>query len=191
MLRQLAWILRVLLAAGETWRAIAFHPETTLRSLRWRSGLLAPAFFALLWGGPSLLLGLTLESYLASETPWFAGWRSLALGLVVPPLYVYLRAQGLHLVVVLQGLARNPFGATFRASAYANATAAPLLLIPLLGPGCFLMAGAALEALALGAAHQLRLSRAVVVEMVLAAACFIGLISATLAATLWWSQGGG
>jgi hypothetical protein len=148
-------------AVGETLLSLALRPERSFARFRWDGGYLAPLTFALLLAGPALGLGHALEVYLATGTlGGVAGGRLLALVLLGPPLYLYLRAHLVHLALVLLGAARRSYEATFRAVAYSNASVALLWLVPAGGSFIFLVWGAVLEITALRAAHRLPLGKA-------------------------------
>ena len=168
-------------AVGETVVAVAFSPAKTFRAFRWDGGFLSPTLFAQIVAGPAVALGSALEAYL--EHGRLRGGASslvyLRLLILAPPLYVYLKAQLLHLALVLQDAAARPLEATYRAVAYTNASVALLWLVPVIGSFAFLLAATALEVTALRAAHRLSMKRALLTVVVPAFA-----LSTTLLARL-------
>lgn len=175
-------------AAGETAAAIALRPEASFRAFRLDGGMAAPIGYSILLGGPSLLIGLGARAILSPEGDEISRPEALALLALLPPVYVYLRAQAIHLVLVLRGDAREPFLATFRLAAYANASVAPLLVVPYAGLFLFLAAGAAVEATGLRFGHRMNVSSAVLAELIPALVLLIGLAAGLLTRLLWWSQ---
>ncbi len=172
---------------------MAFSPEKTFRSFRFDGGMAGPAAYAVVLGGPSVLLDTAVRSLLSgnegmNQAPRLTGPPALALFLLAPPLYAYLRAQVLHLVLVLRGQARAPFQATFRVVGYANASVAPLLILPFAGDLLFLAAGAVVEATGIRECHRLTLPGAVLAEVAPAVLLLIGLLAAAVTGLLWWSQ---
>jgi hypothetical protein len=113
-----------------------------------------------------------------------------ALGLLIlaPPLYVYLRAQLLQLALLFAGLARGSFESTFRLVSYANASVAPLLVLPFAGDFLFLITGAILESIALRHVHGLTVGRALLAEVLPATVLGVVLLAAGAIGLLWWSQ---
>ena len=149
--------------------------------------MLAALVFGTLLGGPCLLLAVALRSILAEE-PLPGPVTALVLLLAAPPLYLYLRAQALHLTLVLSGKARRSFAATLRVVGYANGSVAPLLLLPFVGDLLFLVAGSMAEVTGIREVHGLRLGQAIAVELVPASLLLLALGAALVVAFLGWSQ---
>lgn len=183
-------LYRLLSSAGETAVAFSLSPDASFREFRYRGGLVAPIVFSILVGGPSLIVSLALRAVIEEEPRTVSGvWPVLLL--LVPPVYVYLRAQVLHLSLVLSGHARAPFAATFRMSSYSNMSVAPLLVLPYVGDVAFLLAGAIVEATGLRHGHRMSVTEAALIELAPATALLIGILAAGALGLLWWSQAGG
>jgi hypothetical protein len=178
-------------AAGETAVALACTPERTFRAFRFEGGLLAPAAFSLLLASPSLALWAAERAFLWEESGWLSPARLLLLALGAPILYVYLRAQALHLGLVLGGRARGSFAGTFRVVGYTTGAAAPFLAVPVAGEALFLLAGALLETLGLKECHGLTLPQAVLAEALPPAALVIGMTAAAVTGFSVSCPGGG
>lgn len=149
-------------ALGRTVFRLAFRPQQSFQSFRWQ-GRAAPAvLFATLMGGPAVALGHAAQ--VGIERGRIAGEITpvtfLALVLAAPGAYVYVRAQTLHLVLVLGGRASRPFVATLRGVAYSQGAVAWLLVLPFVGTVAFLVWATVLEATALCTAHGLSLREA-------------------------------
>ncbi|MBI4601067.1 MAG: hypothetical protein HY721_03815 [Planctomycetes bacterium] len=178
-----------LAAAGDTAAAIASRPSAAFRSFG-HEGPLGPALaFATLIGGPSLLIDAALKALLGGEEPP-SGPAALALVFAVPPLYVVLRSQALHLALVLSGRARGSFRATLRAVAYSSGAVAPLLVVPVAGECLFLAAGAYVEGTGIRWGHGLGARSAALAEMALALALVIGMAAVLAVRLLSWSPVG-
>jgi hypothetical protein len=145
------------------------------------------AIFVTILGGPCLLLAVAWNS-LRGDAPPLGPLAAVALLLAAPAGYLYIRAQALHLTLVLTGKARRSFTATFRVVGYANASVAPLLLVPFAGDLLFLLAGSLLEVTGIRVVHGLRLGEAVVAELVPASLLALALAAAILVLILKWSQ---
>ncbi len=189
--RLLRSAIESLAAAGQTVTAISLNPDKAFRSFRYRGGLLAPTVFSILVGGPCIVLSSVSAVLIRGGGEMPTGVWALAACFLAPPLYVYIRAQLLHLTLVLSGRAREPFAATFRITGYSNASVAPLLVVPYVGDAIFLLAGAVVEATGLRHGHRLKLAEAAMVELAPAAALFIGMLAAVTLGFLWWSQAAG
>jgi len=173
--------------AGETALAFAARPEGSFRGFQAEGSMLAPLVFGTLVGGPCLLLGAALRSVLA-EDPLPRLPTAFALLLAAPALYIYLRAQALHLTLVLSGKARRSFAATLRVVGYANGSVAPLLLLPFVGDLLFLVIGSMTEVIGIREVHDLRLGEAIAAELVPATLLLLALGAALIVAILGWSQ---
>lgn len=180
-------------AAAETAFRVALRPERTFRAFRFGGGVRPAAAYAVLLGGPPLLLGVVFRNSarLAELPTSLRALLALALVCVAPPVYVYLRAQLLYLSLVLTGRAVESFPATFRLVAYANASVAPLLLIPFVGDFLFLGLGAAVETIGLRWCHRLTPLQAFAAELLPVSILLLCLASAVVLGILWWSQGSG
>ena len=184
------WTLpaKSLLRAGQTAAAFAFSPGKTFQLFRREGGISRPIVFTVLLGGPCLLLDFALKPLVGGESTRPSTATALALIFLAPPVYVYLRAHALHLILVLQGRARASFKTTFRVAAYSNGSLAPLLLVPYAGEFLFLAVGAAVEALGLRSCHGLSLPAAVLAEVAPYLLLLIGCAAGILSGGLWWSQ---
>ncbi len=167
-------------SAGETAVAIAWSPERTFGSFRFEGGLLAPAAFLLVIATPSLALWAAERAFVSEEGGWLSPARLLLLAVPGPLIYAYLRAQALHVGLVLGGRARGSFAGTFRVVSYTTGAAAPLLAVPLVGEALFLLVGALLETLGLKECHGLTLPQAALAEAVPPGALVIGMAAAAL-----------
>jgi hypothetical protein len=191
-----AWkrILRATSLAGETAAAFAFRPASSFQAFRAEGGVAPPLLYGTLIGGPCLLLDavgkILLPSLLDAGRPALRlpVPAALLLLLAVPGIYIYVRAQALHLTLVLEGRAGRSFHATLRLVGYANGSVAPLLLVPFAGDFLFLAAGAVVEAIGIRFVHGLSPLQAAVAEMIPAAMLALGLLAVILVAAIWWSQ---
>jgi hypothetical protein len=189
-------LVRATSLAGETAVAFALRPARAFRAFRAEGGVVPPLLYGTLIGGPCLLLDAVGKTVLS---PPLGGGRplrlsipvALALLLCVPPLYLFVRAHALHLTLVLQGRARGSFIATLRLVGYANASVAPLLLVPLAGDFLFLAAGAVVEAIGIRFVHGLSPLEAAVAELIPASILALGLLAVLTVAVIWWSQARG
>ena len=180
-------------AAAETAVRFVLRPEASFGAFRF-TGRVGPAtLYSILLGGPSLLLGvvITNAAWLTDLPAPTRTVSALSLVLLAPPLYVYLRAQLLHLTLVLTDRAVHPFPATFRLVAYANASVAPVLLIPFVGDFVFLVLGAAVETIGLRWCHSLTPRQAFAAELLPVSILLLCLASAAVLGILWWSQASG
>jgi hypothetical protein len=184
--------VETLALAGETAFALACRPEASFRSFRFE-GRIGPAMaYALVLGGPCLLLGVLIRTRLEGPAGGILDpGMALLLLLAAPPIYLYVRSHALHLGLVLGGRARASFRATFRISAYANASAAPLLLVPFAGEFLFLVWGAYLEATGVRFAHRLTPGAAALAEALPAAVMVLALLAATAIGIFRWTQARG
>jgi hypothetical protein len=172
---------------------MALRPEQAFRTFRLDGGFRSPLAYALLLAGPSLVLNALWK--VSFPGTGFTGSFRISLPLLAVllgsiPVYVYLRAQTLHLTLVLTGCVSRSFESTFRLVSYSNASAAPLLVIPFAGDLVFLAAGALIEVTALRAVHDLTLRQAVVSEVLPIAALFMGFGAMLLVRIVSWSQEG-
>ena len=168
-----------LAAAGKTAGAISLAPGAAFRSFRMEGGLALPLVYSVLVGGPFILL----------STLWKAAGGHLVFLLVflAPPLYLYLRAQALHLTLVLTGRATQPFEVTCRVVAYSNASVAPLLALPLVGDFLFLVAGTLIETTGIRICHSMSVKDAVIAEVIPALVLCLAFVAGTFLGLLWWS----
>ncbi|MEM7263260.1 MAG: hypothetical protein AAF488_14815 [Planctomycetota bacterium] len=116
-------------AIGLTVVEILSQPSQTFAAFRWAGGLGPATIFVWILAAPCLALGFALDEALVSGSlrevsPSFFGGLLLA-----PPIYVFLRAHMVHVVLVLQGVAARSFEATYRTVAYTTGAAALLCLL--------------------------------------------------------------
>jgi hypothetical protein len=116
--------------------------------------------------------------------------KACALLLLAPPLYIYVRAQLIHLTLVLTERVGQPFESTFRLVSYANASVAPLLLLPYAGDFAFLVLGALVETIGIRWCHDLTLRQAFITEVLPASFVMLSILGVVLLGVLWWSQFG-
>lgn len=194
--RRGSWLMRAGDAAP-TALAFACHPESAFRHFHLLGGFRDPLIYTVLLGGPPLLLGVVLKVLLIpSEVAFVPGngtlpgpLMALALVFVVPPLYVYIRAQAVHLGLVLRGRVQRPFEVTFRLVAYANASVAPMLILPIVGDFVFLALGALVETVGLRECQRLSAREACLAEVLPAMMLLLGFLAILVVGFLWWSQG--
>jgi hypothetical protein len=190
-------LLRATSLAGETAAAFALRPASSFRSFRAEGSIALPLLYGTLVGGPCLLLGAVEKSLLGTfpdgsrPGPPVSVPLALALLFVVPAAYLFVRAHALHLTLVLTGRVRGSFAATLRLVGYANASLAPLLLIPFAGDFLFLAAGAVVEAIGIRFVHGLSPFDAALAELIPASILALGLLAVLLVAVIWWSQARG
>jgi hypothetical protein len=189
-------IIRATSLAGETALAFALRPASSFRSFHAEGAVAPPLLYGTLLGGPCLLLNAVTKALLSQSLDALGLFRlsvpaALVLLFLVPPLYLFVRAHALHLTLVLTGRDGGSFKATLRLVGYANASVAPLLLIPLAGDFLFLVAGAAVEATGIRFVHGLSPLDAAVAEMIPASILALGLLAVLLVAVIWWSQARG
>ena len=89
---------------------------------------------------------------------------------------------------MLTGNGRRPFETTFRLVSYVNGSAAPLLLVPMVGDFLFLLVGAYIEIQALRHGHELSLQSAIWVEILPVSMLILTLVAVTVVSIFWWSQ---
>jgi len=181
--------------AAPTALAFACHPESAFRRFHLLGGFRDPLIYTILLGGPPLLLGVVLKVLLLPSEVALSGngalpgpLMALALVFVVPPLYVYIRAQAVHLGLVLRGRVQRPFEVTFRLVAYANASVAPVLIVPIVGDFVFLALGALVETVGLRECQRLSARDACLAEVLPAGMLLLGFLAILVVGFLWWSQ---
>ncbi len=170
-------------ASGETISAVLLQPDRAFRVFRLEGGFAPPAAFVTAIGSAALLLHLLVVPRLnvADSLRW---WQ-IPIFVLAPVVYVYLRAQMVHLVLVLSGNAKEAFEVTFRVVAYGSASAAVLLLVPVLGEFLFLATGVWIESTGLRRCHSISLEAALVAEVTPAAVLVLTVLAAVTTRVLW------
>ena len=173
-------------ASGETISTVLLQPDRTFRFFRLEGGFAPPVAFVAAIGGAALLLHLLVVTRfnVADSLRW---WQ-IPIFFLAPVVYVYVRAQVVHLVLVFGGHAKEAFEVTFRVVAYASASAALLLLVPVVGEFLFLAAGVWIESTGLRRCHSISLEAALVAEVTPAAVLVLTVLAAVTMRVLWWSQ---
>ncbi|HVR73675.1 MAG TPA: YIP1 family protein [Planctomycetota bacterium] len=179
--------LRAFSAAGATAFRLSTSPEAAFRSFRFEGPAAPPVLFVLAVGGPSLLLSVAWRALAAPHgEPALSPLAAAAIFALLPPLYVYVRAQILHLSLVLRGRAVRSFTATFRVVSYSSGAVSPLLLVPFAGEVLFLAAGVVIEATGLRACHRLGPIEAAILELLPAAIILLVLLATLPLGFFWW-----
>lgn len=174
-------------AAGETVASMLLKPDQTFQLFRLEGGFGPPATFVSAVGGAALFLHLAVGSQLDSRGGALPWWQ-IPVSFLAPVVYVYLRAQVVHLVLVFGGHAREAFEVTFRVVAYGSASAALLLLVPVVGEFLFLATGVWIESTGLRRCHAVSPQVALVAEVIPAAVLALTVLAAMTLRLLWWSQ---
>lgn len=173
-------------ASGETIRAVLLQPDRAFRVFRLQGGFAPPIAFVTAIGGAALFLHLLLNPRL--DVADSLRWWQIPIFFLAPAVYVYVRAQVVHLVLVFGGHAREAFEVTFRVVAYGSASAAVLLLVPVVGEFLFLATGVWIESTGLRRCHSISLEAALVAEVIPAAVLVLAVLAAATLRVLWWSQ---
>lgn len=170
----------------ETVWALLLRPDRAFQAFRLAGGFAPPIAFVTVVGGGALFLHVlvTAPGLGARSLTW---WQ-IPLFFLAPTVYVYLRAQVVHLVLVFTGHAKEAFEVTFRVIAYGSASAAVLLLVPVAGEFLFLVAGVWIESIGLARCHSISLEAALLAEVIPAALLALTVLAAATMGVLWWSQ---
>ena len=178
-------------ASGETISAVLLQPDRAFRFFRLEGGFTPPAAFVTAIGSAALLLHLLVVPRLnvlvvpRLNVADSLRWWQIPIFVLAPVVYVYVRAQVVHLVLVLGGHAREAFEVTFRVVAYGSASAAVLLLVPVLGEFLFLATGVWIESTGLRRCHSISLEAALVAEVTPAAVLVLTVLAAVTTRVLW------
>ena len=174
-----------LVASGETVAAVLFRPDRAFQAFRLKGGFAPPVAFVTAVGGTMLFLHLLfLPRFLPAESlSPVVGltegviWWQIPMFFLAPAIYVYLRAQVVHLVLVFKGHAKEAFEVTFRVVAYGSASAALLLVVPVVGEFLFLATGVWIESTGLRRCHAISLEKAIIAEVIPAAILILGVLA--------------
>lgn len=164
---------------GATVASLVLQPQKTFARFRWNGGFLAPMLFSVILGGPCVGLAYVIQVYLEAGRlgGQLSGWEFLFFVLVAPPAYLHLRTQLVHVVLLMRGVARRPYEATFRAVAYSNTAVALAWLVPVVGGFLYLLWGTAIEITGLRAAHRLSLGGALLAVLLPTAGLALSLLA--------------
>ncbi len=171
-------------ASGETISAVLLNPDRAFRLFRLEGGFAPPAAFVTAIGSAALFLHLLVAPRFDVATDARRWWQ-VPIIVLAPVVYVYLRAQVVHLVLVLGGHAKEAFEVTFRVVAYGSASAAVLLLVPVAGEFLFLATGVWIESTGLRRCHSISLNAALVAEVTPAAVLVLTVLAAVTTRVLW------
>ncbi len=171
-------------ASGETISAVLLNPDRAFRLFRLEGGFAPPAAFVTAIGSAALFLHLLVAQRFDVATDARRWWH-VPIVVLAPVVYVYLRAQVVHLVLVLGGHAKEAFEVTFRVVAYGSASAAVLLLVPVAGEFLFLATGVWIESTGLRRCHSISLKAALVAEVTPAAVLVLTVLAAVTTRVLW------
>ena len=174
------------LASVETVAAVLFRPDRTFQAFRLRGGFAPPAAFVTVVAGSALFVHVILrpQFFLVGLLNW---WQ-IPMFFFAPVVYVYVRAQVVHLGLLFMGRAKESFEVTFRVIAYGSASAALLFLLPGAGEFLFLATGVWIESTGLRRCHSISLQEALLAEVIPAVVLILTVLAVVTMRVLLWSQ---
>lgn len=164
------------------WQTIVLgvsRPDELFKGMRTTGGLLQPLLFYSIIIGPSILIGLVLESpfQVMTGTPFGEQIVLLIVFLLLLPLLLPLGlfiTSGLtHLGLLMFGCANRPFEATFRVNAYAYASVGWIHLLPICGSFIAAVWGIVLEIMGIARVQEISTGKAAAAVLVPIAILFV------------------